>query len=90
MENQISPSLDEELPEEVRSGLQGLMPPGTRLQLSVSSDIKLDGEYWPAWLVATEERLIAFSPDGGERPISSISPLQFMFGKPLGTISISR
>ena len=68
MENQISPSLDEELPEEVHSGLQGLMPPGTRLQLSVSSDIKLDGEYGPAWLVATEERLVAFSPNGGGAP----------------------
>lgn len=68
MEKQISPSFNEELPEEIRSDLQELMAPGTPLQLSVSSDIKLDGEYGPAWLVATEERLIAFSPDGGGAP----------------------
>ena len=43
-----------------------LLPPDEELRLSVTTDIQLDGLYGPAWLFATDRRLIAYSPDSGE------------------------
>ena len=61
-------SLREQVPDQVRSGLGDLIELDEEMQLSVSADIKLDGEFGSAWLLATEQRLIAFSPDGGQAP----------------------
>ncbi|MFL2541322.1 MAG: hypothetical protein ACJ0UT_05030, partial [Candidatus Latescibacterota bacterium] len=41
-----------------------LVPPEEKIRLSITTDIKLDGLYGSAWLVATDKRLLAFSPDG--------------------------
>ena len=45
-----------------------LLPPDEELRLSVATDIQLDGLYGPAWLLATDQRLLAYSPDGGGPP----------------------
>jgi ATP-binding cassette subfamily B protein len=59
--------LQEELPAALRADLEGLIA-GEELVLSVATDIKLDGHYGQAWLMATDHRLIAFSPNGGGPP----------------------
>ena len=58
-------SLREEIPQEVRSSLDQLVAADEEIQLSVSTDIKLDGQYGSAWLLATDRQLISYSPDGG-------------------------
>ena len=45
-----------------------LLPPDEELRLSVATDIQLDGLYGPAWLLATDQRLLAYSPEGGGPP----------------------
>ena len=45
-----------------------LVPPEEKIRLSITTDIKLDGLYGSAWLVATDKRLLAFSPDGSGPP----------------------
>jgi len=58
--------LQEEVPEEVRAGLR--LGPDEEVRLSLSTDIKLDGRYGSAWVLATDRRLLAFSPDGEGPP----------------------
>ena len=58
------PSITTELPPEALA----LLAPEEEVHLSISTDIKLDGLYGPAWLLATEKRLLAFSPNGGGPP----------------------
>ena len=55
---------NEETPAEALS----LLAPDEHIEFALSTDIKLDGLYCSAWLLATEKRLIAFSPDGGGPP----------------------
>ena len=82
------PSSQEEVPEEVRLGLGDLIGPDEEIRLSVSADIKFDGTYGSAWLLATDRRLLAFSPNGGGPPeivrirLSEIAEveMQNMFG----------
>lgn len=45
-----------------------MLAPDEHIEFALSTDIKLDGLYGSAWLLATEKRLIAFSPDGGGPP----------------------
>ena len=45
-----------------------LLAPEEQVQLSRCTDIKLDGLYGSAWLLATDRRLLAYSPDGGGPP----------------------
>ncbi|MEE3258194.1 MAG: ABC transporter transmembrane domain-containing protein, partial [Candidatus Latescibacterota bacterium] len=45
-----------------------LLPPDEPVRLAVTTDIKLDGLYGPAWLIATDKRLLAYSPNGGGPP----------------------
>ncbi len=61
---QTLPSVTTELPPEALA----LLAPEEEVHLSISTDIKLDGLYGPAWLLATEKRLLAFSPNGGGPP----------------------
>ena len=60
-------SCHEEVPEEVLLGLGGLGA-DEEIRMSVSTDIKFDGNYGSAWLLATDRRLLAFSPNGGGPP----------------------
>jgi len=61
---QTLPSATTELPPEALARLA----PEEEIHLSISTDIKLDGLYGPAWLLATKKRLLAFSPNGGGPP----------------------
>ena len=67
--------LHEEVPEEVRTGLHGLMEPDEEIRLSVSTDIKFDGSYGSSWLLATARNLFAFCPNGGGPPHTVKIPL---------------
>ena len=59
-------ALQEEVPKEVRAGLN--LGPDEALGLAFTTDIKLDGHYGSAWVLATDQRLLAFSPDGEGPP----------------------
>ncbi len=61
-------SLHEEVPGEILAELNGLIDPGEKIRLSVSTDIHLDGVYGSAWLLATDLHLIMVSPDGKASP----------------------
>jgi ATP-binding cassette subfamily B protein len=56
------------LNEEAPPAALALLAPDEQLEFALSTDIKLDGLYGAAWLLATEKRLIAFSPDGSGPP----------------------
>ncbi|SVD30737.1 uncharacterized protein METZ01_LOCUS383591, partial [marine metagenome] len=56
------------LATDLPSGALSLLFPEETIRLSITTDIKLDGLYGPAWLLATDQRLLAFSPDGGGPP----------------------
>ena len=45
-----------------------LLASDEQVQFSRATDIKLDGLYGSAWLLATDRRLLAYSPDGGGPP----------------------
>ena len=45
-----------------------LLASDEQVQFSRCTDIKLDGLYGSAWLLATDQRLLAYSPDGGGPP----------------------
>ena len=61
------------VPAQVRRELAELVGPDEELRLAVATDIKLDGQYGEAWLMATDELLVAFSPDRGGPPDMSAS-----------------
>ena len=60
--------LKEDLPTEIRTWVERTIGSGEQVKLTVSTDIKLDGMYGADWLIATDQRLLAFSPDGGGPP----------------------
>ena len=59
------PSLRAAVPPRVRRELAGVVAPDEEFRLAVTTDIRLDGRYGEAWLMATDDLLVAFSPDGG-------------------------
>ncbi len=56
------------VPPQVRRELAEIVGPDAALHLAVTTDIKLDGQYGEAWLMATAKHLVAFSPDSGGPP----------------------
>ena len=70
----IESALLEDLPEEVRAKVGSLMGPDERIRLSVCTDIRLDGIFGAAWVLATDRNLLAYSPDG-EGPSVTRIPL---------------
>ena len=63
------------VPAPVRRALADLVGPDEELRLAVATDIQLDGQYGEAWLMATDELLVAFSPDRGGPPDRVCFPL---------------
>ena len=63
------------VPAQVRCALAEIVGPDEELRLAVATDIKLDGQYGEAWLMATDELLVAFSPDRGGPPDVVCFPL---------------
>ncbi len=68
------------VPAQVRRELAELVGPNEELRLAVTTDIKLDGQYGEAWLMATDDHLVAFSPDSGGPPDVVCLPLNEIKG----------
>ena len=68
------------VPAQVRRELAEVVSPDQEFRLAVTTDIKLDGQYGEAWLMATDDHLVAFSPDGGGPPDVVCLPLNQIKG----------
>ena len=68
------------VPAQVRRELAEVVAPDEELRLAVTTDIKLDGQYGEAWLMATDDHLVAFSPDSGGPPDVVCLPLAEISG----------
>ncbi len=68
------------VPPQVRRELAEVVGPDEEFRLAVTTDIKLDGQYGEAWLMATADHLVAFSPDGGGPPDVVCLPLNEITG----------
>ena len=68
------------VPPQVRRELAEVVAPDEEFRLAVTTDIKLDGQYGEAWLMATADHLVAFSPDGGGPPDVVCLPLNEITG----------
>ena len=68
------------VPPQVRRELAEVVGPDEELHLAVTTDIKLDGQYGEAWLMATADHLVAFSPDGSGPPDVVCLPLNEITG----------
>ena len=86
------PSLRAAVPPRVRRELAGVVGPDEELRLAITTDIRLDGRYGEAWLMATDDLLVAFSPDGGGPPDLVSLPLAEIQGvevrEDLGTAAL--
>ena len=74
------PSLRATVPPRVRRELAGIVSPDEEFRLAVTTDIKLDGRYGDAWLLATDDLLVALSPDSGGPPDTVCVPLAEISG----------
>ena len=68
------------VPAQVRRELAEVVGPDEEFRLAVTTDIKLDGQYGEAWLMATDDLLVAFSPDSGGPPDMVCLPLAEISG----------
>ena len=68
MPNDRETPLLDEIPADLRPQVEGRLEAGEVVELSIASDIKLDGHYDAAWLLATDRRLLALSPNGEGDP----------------------
>ena len=68
------------VPQQVRRELAEVVGPDEEFRLAVATDIKLDGQYGEAWLMATDDHLVAFSPDSGGPPDVVCLPLNEIKG----------
>ena len=86
------PSLRAAVPPRVRRELAEIVSPDEEFRLAVTTDIKLDGQYGEAWLMATDDLLVAFSPDSGGPPDLVSLPLAEIRGvevrEDLGTAAL--
>ena len=62
------------VPAQVRRELAEVVSIDEEFRLAVATDIKLDGQYGEAWLMATADHLVAFSPTAVDRPMWSACP----------------
>ncbi len=68
------------VPAQIRRELAEVVGPDEEFRLAVTTDIKLDGQYGEAWLMATDDLLVAFSPDSGGPPDMVCLPLAEISG----------
>ena len=61
-----TPDLRDEVPAEIRDQLSHLLQPGEQIELAVACDVRRDGRFGEAWLLATDQQLIGYSPDSGD------------------------
>ena len=75
-----APPFRASVPAQVRRELAEVVGPDEEFRLAVTTDIKLDGQYGEAWLMATDNHLVAFSPDSGGPPDVVCLPLAEISG----------
>lgn len=66
------PDVLETIPQHI---LEGLVSPNDTIHLSTSADIRLDGTFGTAYLLATDKHLFAISPNGNAAPHTQRIPL---------------
>ena len=71
-ESEASSLLREELPPDISRQLRGLIDADEEIRMSMATDIRLDGLYGDAYLLATDRRLLAISPNGGAPEVAQI------------------
>jgi len=71
-ETLTDPQLREELPSSLHGDLEGLIEGDEKIQISVATDIRLDGLYGDAYLLATDRQLLSINPNGGKPAIDRI------------------
>lgn len=54
----------EEIPESLEKRAKALLSEGEEIKVSLSTDLRFDGNYGKDWLIATEKRLIVFNQNG--------------------------
>ena len=64
--------LVEEMPEEIDRQIGERIGPDEEINVSVSTDLNLAGTYGIGWVLLTDQRLVSFSPNGGEPEIVEI------------------
>ena len=72
--------LDEEIPVDVRTHVGERLGPPAEIALSVSTDVRPDGQFGDGWLLATHSHLIAYRANGGGLPEIVEIPLEAVTG----------
>src|SRR5437016_5645886 len=72
--NSQSP-IDAALSAAAREQIEASLKPGEELKVAVEGDLELPGRFGTAWLVATNERLITFVPNGAAPHVAAELPL---------------
>ena len=74
---QLSPETPflEEVPEDILAAARAVLGPDEEILLSAAADLRFDGSYGAAWLVATRRRLIGISPSDPDPPETVCVPL---------------
>lgn len=62
-----------QLPAAIYAQLDSLLAPDEDLQLAVTTDIRLDGAFGDAYLLATDRQLLAISPNDSTPHVSSLA-----------------
>ncbi|MFA6108182.1 MAG: hypothetical protein WDA75_05365 [Candidatus Latescibacterota bacterium] len=72
-DDSLLPEPRESLPADLQGALDALLAPREQLRFTKTSDIRLDGRFGPAYLLATDQRLLAISPNGGRSEVTEVS-----------------
>ena len=80
MQDTDEDAFGETMPEAVRIHLNRLIPPDEKIQFSVETDIQLDGNYGPAWVLGTDRYLFSINPDGVGTPDVLMVPMSEITG----------
>lgn len=65
----------EEIPEDILAAARAVLEPDEEILLSAATDLRFDGSYGAAWLVATRHRLVGISPSDPGSPETVCVPL---------------
>ena len=66
---EIPDELHEEVPEDIKQKFTELInEPEEVVQIAISSDMNLDGEYTESWLLATDQWVVSFNTNYAEEP----------------------
>lgn len=75
-------TIEEPLPLDIRNQLSDILKPNETIQLSTTSDIRLDGTFGESWLLVTEHQVMSLNLDGDalsntvQLPLSEITGIE--------------